>query len=71
MKLIILSSTNVRDLETQAEAFNIQQVGSLSVSNGQFFLTLIGEPKVTPQVEPEKPTVSKSTEKRIAAQKGK
>lgn len=48
MKLIILSSTSTKKLEEEAEKYDIHQIGSLSVSNGQYFLTALGVPKVTP-----------------------
>lgn len=65
MKLIILSSQSTKVIEEEAEKYNIAQIGSLSVANGQYFLTALGELKVPEEVSP----VSKSTTKRVAAQK--
>lgn len=50
MKLIILSSTSTKKLEEEAEMYDIHQIGSLSVSNGQYFLTALGVPKAVPEV---------------------
>lgn len=74
MKLIILSSTNIGSLELEAAKYEIHQVGSLSVSNGQFFLAALGELKVGAPVPvqlelPLEPEVSKSTAKRLSVQK--
>ena len=50
-QLRILSATNLKDLVKEAEELKILQVGALTVSNGQYFLTLLIEPKV-PEVKP-------------------
>lgn len=62
--LKILSSKSLVDLETEANKLNIEQVGSLSISNGHYFLVLtIKEPEVKPKVEPKIPEVKpKDTE---------
>jgi hypothetical protein len=46
MKLIVISSSTTGDLMNKAEAYNISQVGSLTVSNGHYFVAFLGEPKV-------------------------
>lgn len=58
-RLVILSSHNTKFLEVEAEEYDITQIGSLSVSNGQYFLTFLGSPKVKPEtkVTPEEPEV--------------
>lgn len=59
MKLIVLSSATTIGLMEEAEKYNIDQVGSLTVSNGHYFLTFLGSLKET-QV---KPKVTKETKK--------
>jgi hypothetical protein len=46
MKLIIISSHSTKLLQDEAEKYNIEQLGSLTVNNGHYFLTFLGEPKV-------------------------
>jgi hypothetical protein len=58
-RLVILSSPNTKILEKESEDYEIHQIGSLSVSNGQYFLTFLGSLKVKPEtkVTPEEPEV--------------
>lgn len=57
--LKILSSKNLAELEQRANKLDIEQVGSLSISNGHYFLviTIKDTPKVKPQVETKVPEV--------------
>ena len=57
-KLIILSSHSTKTLLEEAEKYDIHQVGSLSVSNSQFFLTALGVTKVKPELTIEEPKVA-------------
>lgn len=51
--LKILSAKNVVELEQEANKLDIDQVGSLSISNGHYFLVLtIKEPVGVTEVEP-------------------
>jgi hypothetical protein len=80
-QLVILSSTTTKGLLLEAEKYDLIQVGSLSVSNGEFFLSALGVPKVEPKLTNvtlapaqlelplEDTQVSKSAAKRVAAQK--
>ncbi len=58
MKLHILSSPTTVGLMEEAENYNISQIGSLTVSNGHYFITFIGEQKLNLQ-----PKVTKVTKK--------
>lgn len=49
--LKILSAKNAIDLEKEAEKYNITGVGSLTISNGHFFLAILGEPKTSGSTE--------------------
>ena len=64
MKLQILSSNSTIELMKEAEKYNISQVGSLTVSNSHYFLTFLGEPKVTEET-PVQPKVTKGPKKVI------
>lgn len=68
MTLIILSSPTTTGLTKEAEKYDIHQVGSLSISNGHYFLVILGELKeVAPaKLELSLDTPSKSSAKRIA-----
>jgi hypothetical protein len=61
--LKIISASTIMKLEREAEDYDIQELGSLAISNGHYFLSFLGEPKVTPFVIPEetyvKPEVTK------------
>lgn len=61
MKLIILSSSTTGDLMAKTEAYNISQVGSLTISNSHYFIAFLGEPKVQEDtsVQPKVTKVSK------------
>lgn len=45
MTLIILSSPTTIGLTKEAEKYDIHQVGSLAISNGHYFLVILGELK--------------------------
>jgi outer membrane biosynthesis protein TonB len=54
--LKILSAKNVASLESEANKLDIEQVGSLSISNGHYFLVLtIKEAPKKPRKAPSKP----------------
>lgn len=48
MDLKIISAKSTKLLEEEASKYNITQLGSISISNGQYFLCFVGEPKVVP-----------------------
>jgi hypothetical protein len=57
--LKIISANNISKLEKESEEYNISEIGSLTVSNGHYFLCFLGElklPIVVPE-EPEEPEV--------------
>jgi hypothetical protein len=43
--LKILSATNIEDLTRRANQYDITDIGSLTITNGQFYITLLGELK--------------------------
>lgn len=49
MELKILSAPNIIALEQKANELDIQQVGSVAVSNGHFFLAALVKPKAVRQ----------------------
>lgn len=62
--VVILSSQNTKILEKESENYDISQIGSLSVSNGQYFLTFLGKLKETVvEKEPEAPVKPKVASK--------
>lgn len=63
MELKILSAKSIPLLEELASQYTIKELGSLSISNGQYFLAVVVE---KPKVEPEKP---KTTRKRRTTSK--
>lgn len=48
----ILSSKTTVGLEQEAEKYDISLLGSLTISNGHYYLGILGVPKVKPK-EPE------------------
>jgi hypothetical protein len=44
--LKILSASNVIKLEEDVKGYDVTQLGSLTISNGHYFLCFLGEPKV-------------------------
>jgi hypothetical protein len=54
--LKIISANNISKLEKESEEYNISEIGSLTVSNGHYFLCFLGELKL-PIVVPEEPEV--------------
>jgi hypothetical protein len=68
MTLIILSSPTTTGLTKEAEKYDIHQVGSLSISNGHYFIVILGELKeeAPAQLELSLDTPIKSSAKRIA-----
>lgn len=72
MTLIILSSPTTTGLTKEAEKYDIHQVGSLAISNGHYFLVILGELKEEAPAQLELPldTPSKITNKRVSAQRG-
>lgn len=72
MTLRIISAPSALRLEEEAMNYEIDSIGSLTVSNGHFYLAFLGKPKLTiTKVEDLPATQTKSTAKRVAAQKGK
>jgi hypothetical protein len=54
--LKILSASNIDKLQEDANAYEVSQIGSLTISNGHYFLCFLGElkiPIVVPIVVPE------------------
>lgn len=60
--LKILTAKSLPILEEQAKELEIEQVGSLSISNGHFFLALLIKDK--PRVTKVTPKVTKDTEEK-------
>lgn len=58
MKLIILSAPTTNELTKKAEDYEIHQLGSLTITNGYYFLAILGEHKVPTVVEPEEHKVT-------------
>jgi hypothetical protein len=54
--LKIISASNISKLEKESEDYNISEIGSLTVSNGHYFLCFLGELKL-PIVVPEEPKI--------------
>jgi len=75
--LKILSSSSLIKLQEVADKLDIEQLGSLSIANGQYFLAvLVKEPKVTKVIPKEtleeaKVEKPKAKPKRRAARKPK
>jgi hypothetical protein len=44
--LKIISANNISKLEKESEEYNISEIGSLTVSNGHYFLCFLGELKL-------------------------
>lgn len=65
--LKILSAKTIPLLEKEAEGYEIESIGNLSISNGHYFLTFLGEPK-KPKVKP-KTTPKKTTSRKSSAKK--
>jgi len=61
MNLKIISAKSTKLLEEEASKYNITQLGSITVSNGQYFLCFLGELKLT---KPKTTTSKKTTTKR-------
>ena len=53
--LKILSAKTIARLEKEAEGYDIKELGSFTISNGHYFLSFLGELKVT-KVIPSEPT---------------
>jgi hypothetical protein len=52
--LKILSAKTIARLEKEAEGYDIKELGSFTISNGHYFLSFLGSPKVNislPKVE--------------------
>tara|TARA_R110002124_G_scaffold279379_1_gene451885 strand:+ start:1167 stop:1409 length:243 start_codon:yes stop_codon:yes gene_type:complete len=55
----ILSANTISLLEKEAEGYIISKLGSLTIANGHYFLSFIGEPKVIPEETYVNPEVTK------------
>lgn len=55
--LKILSAKNVAELEDKASKYTIEQLGSISISNGHLFLAILVKPEVKLKVTKEEPIV--------------
>ena len=51
--LKILSAKTIIHLEKEAEEYDIKELGSLTISNGHYFLSFMGVPKVNPSLPKE------------------
>ena len=51
----ILSANTLASLEALADNYNIESLGSLTISNGHFYLAILGAPKVVTRVKPDEP----------------
>lgn len=52
MKLIILSAKSIPLLEKEAEKYDIGDLGSIAISNGHYFLAILGKLKEEPKAAP-------------------
>lgn len=76
----VISSHSLVTLEGLVNDYDIGTLGSLVVSNGQYYLAFIGNPKVKPKVteeiksepepEPEVPKVTKAPAAKLRPTKG-
>jgi hypothetical protein len=55
----ILSASTSTLLEKEAEGYIITELGSLTIANGHYFLSFIGEPKVSDILLEEIPAIEK------------
>jgi hypothetical protein len=62
-QLKILSANTPALLEKEAEKYNISSLGSISISNGHFYLAILGSLKEVPVVPKVEPDVTKETPK--------
>jgi hypothetical protein len=59
--LKILSAKTIARLEKEAEGYDIKELGSFTISNGHYFLSFLGEPKVNPSLpKEEKPAIEET-----------
>ena len=71
----ILSAKSTEALEQKVAEYDVTALGSLTISNGQYFIAILGDLKVKPTItskEPEvkpKATPKKTTRKKAPAKK--
>jgi len=61
----ILSANTIMQLEEEASKYDITHLGSLTISNGHFFMSILGEPKK------EKPAIKEPAIPKPRAKRGK